>query len=451
MTTSPRDPEGGRAGRGFGYEFDKIDPSPDAEYPEASPYWYSVPHSHTVLAVVRSVTTALALVDLLPDLLGDRRVQTVFTVMPRQRDANFERAVRRLIVDFGVREVPWDEAVGRRFDLIVTASYEGFLDELSGPTLILGHGAGFGKYLAVPPDGRIPVSGDPGSTTTMALSHSEQREYFAPEQHERARFVVIGDPWRDRLRASLRQAERYREAVGLRRDTRLIAVSSTWGEYSLIATNPDLLVRLLTELPIDAYRVAAILHPNVWFGHSTWQVRSWLRDAIDGGLILVPPRDAWRGVLVAAHALVGDHGSVMLHAAGIEKPVCFGAAPNDELIAGGPSAELEARVPRLDTSERLRPQIDDLLANHDPAEHRATMSRVFEHPGTSHAILRATMYELMGLEEPATPPRVLGVDLPEVVAEPVTAHRVHPTVDADGALSVERFPAVLAAGKAPPP
>ncbi|HEX3174450.1 MAG TPA: hypothetical protein VHQ43_09575, partial [Solirubrobacterales bacterium] len=431
--------------RRTGYEFDKIDLS-DGEYPEESSYWYAMDCERTVLAVTRSVNTTLALIDGLPDLLHDRRVQVLFTVMPRQRDANFERWMRRLVTEAGVREISWEEAVGKRFDLVVTASYEGALNELWGHVLILNHGTGVGKYLALPPDGQLPVSDDGVSTTTMVLSHSEQRLYYAAEQDERARFLVAGDPWCDRLCASKHRTGLYRAALGVSEHTRLIAVSSTWGEYSLIATRPDLPVKLLIDLPCDEYRVALILHPNVWFGHSTWQVRAWMREALDAGLLLIPPHDSWRGALVAADAFVGDHGSMMLHAGALGMPLAFGCTPNDELIEGGPSAEFEARVPRLDPHSPLAPQIDRLFSEHDPSRDRATIDRVFEHPGESHAMLRRTMYELMELDEPGGPPRVLAVDPPEAMGEDVTAHRVVAEVEPDGSVSVARFPVLQARG-----
>jgi hypothetical protein len=436
--------------RRSGYEFEKIELS-DGEYPEASPYWYAMDCERTVLAVTRSVNTTLALIDGLPDLLHDRRVQMLFTVMPRQRDANFERWMRRLVREAGVREIAWEEAVEQRFDLVVTASYEGALSELSGDVVILNHGTGVGKYLALPPNGRLPVSADGESTTTMVVSHSEQRRYYADEQDPRARFLVAGDPWRDRLCASKHRAGLYRAALGVDEHTRLIVVSSTWGEYSLIATRPDLPVRLLHDLPWDEYRVALILHPNVWFGHSTWQVRAWMREAIDAGLLLIPPHDSWRGALVAADAFVGDHGSMMLHAGALGMPLAFGCNPNDELIADGPSAEIEARAPRLDPHSPLAPQVGRLFVEHDPERDQATIDQVFEYPGESHALLRRAMYELMELDEPDGPPRVLAVDSPEAIRTDVTAHQAVAEVEPDGSISVARFPVVGAEYPPPPP
>ncbi len=128
-------------------------------------------------------------------------------------------------------------------------------------------------------------------------------------------------------------------------------------------------------------------------------------------------------------------------------PLAFGCTPNDELIKGGPSAEFEARVPRIDLHSPLAPQIDHLFAEHDPSRDRATIDRVYEYPGKSHAILRRTMYELMELDEPNEPPRVLAVDPPEAIHEDVTAHRAVAEVEPDGSVSVARFPVV----STPPP
>jgi hypothetical protein len=411
--------------------------------------WYSVRPQRTVLAVARTVTTAIALLDGLPDLLGDHRVETLFTVMPRQRDANFERGIERLLHDAQVRLIPWNEAVARRFDLVVTASYEGYLTELSGPLFMLRHGAAIGKNISLPADGRLPVTSDGLGSTTMVLSHSEQAAHYLVDD-ERVRLLVAGDPVLDRLRASLPGRDRYRDALEIPNGIRLVAMTSTWGEHSLIAVRPDLPARLLAELPADEFCVAAILHPSVWFGHSGWQIRTWLRSAIDAGLVLAAPRGAWRGLLVAADAVVGDHGSVTLHAAALGKPVCLGTCESGELIAGAPSAQLEDAMPFLDASAALRPQIQSLIAEHDPDRYREIIERAFEFPGASHAILRRAMYELLGLDEPAQPPRVLAVDLPEVIREHVTAYRVSGLFDAKNSLVLSRSPAVLDNERLPP-
>ncbi len=178
--------------------------------------------------------------------------------------------------------------------MLVTASYEGALNGFSGHVVILNHGTGVGKYLALPPDGRLPVSDDGTSTTTM-FPRTPSSVPITQSSRTSGRDSGCRRPRRDRLCASKHRADLYRVALGVNEHTRLIAVSSTWGEYSLIATRPDLPVKLLNDLPCDEYRLALILHPNVWFGHSTWQVRTWMREALDAGLLLIPPHGSWRG------------------------------------------------------------------------------------------------------------------------------------------------------------
>lgn len=205
-----------------GYEFDKIDLS-DGEYPEESSYWYAVDCERTVLAVTRSVNTTLALIDGLPDLLHDRRVQVLFTVMPKQRDANFERWMRRLVTEAGVREISWEEAVGKRFDLVVTASYEGALNELSGHMLILNHGTGVGKYLALPPDGRLPVLAQ-----RLQLRDLRRRGHVVEEDQELAVHGQGPEPFRPFLqRGRNYRADRREPADEVREDATHVDRRST--------------------------------------------------------------------------------------------------------------------------------------------------------------------------------------------------------------------------------
>lgn len=78
---------------------------------------------------------------------------------------------------------------------------------------------------------------------------------------------------------------------------------------------PLILRRLTSELPIDEYRTAAVLHPNIWAGHGPGQVRLWLDRARRAGLALVDPLAGWRQALIAADLVIGDFGSVSYYAA----------------------------------------------------------------------------------------------------------------------------------------
>ncbi|MGN5379425.1 hypothetical protein ACQ4WX_25445 [Streptomyces lasalocidi] len=130
-------------------------------------------------------------------------------------------------------------------------------------------------------------------------------------------------------------------------------ISSTWGRTSLLGSHPDLFARVLGELPCDEYRVAAIVHPNVWAAHSTWQLGVLQAAALDAGLLLMPPVHAWRAALVAADVVIGDHGSVTLYGASLGTPVLL-AAFGADAVPGTAIHALGAVAPRLDARGDIR-------------------------------------------------------------------------------------------------
>lgn len=124
----------------------------------------------------------------------------------------------------------------------------------------------------------------------LAISHPGQEDQLlATHPMATGRTLLVGDPCFDELLVSLDQAGAYRAALGVPDGQRLVVLSSTWGPTSLIGQNPGLPARLLAALPYDEFRVAAIIHPNVWSGHGAWQIRTTLAAALDAGLILIPP------------------------------------------------------------------------------------------------------------------------------------------------------------------
>ncbi|CAM5455687.1 hypothetical protein SCYAM73S_07147 [Streptomyces cyaneofuscatus] len=74
----------------------------------------------------------------------------------------------------------------------------------------------------------------------------------------------MGDPCYDELLGSADRVASYRRALGVPGRHRLVVLSSTWGPTSLIGQGPGLAARVLAALPYDEFRVAAIVHPNVW-------------------------------------------------------------------------------------------------------------------------------------------------------------------------------------------
>lgn len=231
--------------------------------------------------------------------------------------------------------------------------------------------------------------------------------------------AVAGDICFDRLTASLPYREQYRAALGMRAGEQLVTVTSTWRRESAFGQYADLFDRLLTGLPREQYRVAAILHPNIWTVHGAWQVRAWLVDSIRAGLMIIPPEEGWRAAVVAADWVIGDHGSVTQYAAGAtDVPVLLAAFPDHD-IRPGSLADIVARsAPRLRLDRPLSPQLSAAAGTRDPQRQVPVRELITARPGQAGAILRQTMYRLMDLPEPDRPVPVAPVPLPQPIRHP---------------------------------
>jgi hypothetical protein len=211
-----------------------------------------------------------------------------------------------------------------------------------------------------------------------------------PEAVPRA--VVAGDLCLDRLRASLPRRAEYRAAAGVGPDEQLVTISSTWSPRSTFGSRISVYRAVSREC-----RAAAVLHPNIWQVHGAWQVRAWLADC--PGLIVVPPEEGWRAMVVASDAVVGDHGSVTQFAAAVGVPVVLAATPP---VRPGSLADLLAgQAPRLDLGKPI------------VAQAKRVSLTISSRPGEAAVLLRRTCYRLLDLPEPA---RKCG-------AEPVPVHR----------------------------
>jgi hypothetical protein len=417
-----------------------------------------MPFERTVLALVRTFNTTVRLLDVLPELLQDHRVQVLFALADER--SSFDEGTVELVREVGGRMVPWEQALATEFDLIVGASFTGGFRQLRGPQMIISHGTGIAKTTAIPPGGKVETSDvwkpdrqdSRGGTvrTVNVIAHSFELEIFAAEQPEGISFLVAGDPCFDRLEASLSRVEQYRRAMGVADGARLVVVTSTWGPNSLLFQNPELPAQLVAELPADDFQVALILHPNIWFGHGGWQVRTWLHRALASGLTLVSPRDAWRGALVAADLVVGDHGAVTFYGAGLGKAILLAADGSKEVVAGTPSDRLMRAAPKLVAAEPLPPQVETALADHCESRYEEIVEGMFEYRGVALERLHAAIYRILDLEPPSAKPRVLAVDLPAVDRAAVSAHRVFARCEG-GSTTIWRHPAAIEARTPPPP
>ncbi|WP_367038900.1 hypothetical protein [Streptomyces sp. Je 1-332] len=240
------------------------------------------------------------------------------------------------------------------------------------------------------------------------LSHPEQVERLGrvcPEAVDIS--VLAGDPCFDRMLAARPYRDRFRRGLGMRRGQRLVVLNSTWNPEGFFGSGgghdllPSLLPRLAAELPADDYRLAVVLHPNIWYGHGPGQIRAWLDQARRSGLTLIDPAQAWRQALLAADVVLGDFGAATYYASALGTPVLMAATGQDRLDPDTPLAAFVRDAPRLDPHGPLRRQVEKLLADHQPAADPAEF--VTSVPGSSAALLRRHFYALMDLPEPATP------------------------------------------------
>lgn len=404
------------------------------------PHWDTVKPQRDVLAVARTITSAGRLLDVLPAFDGDFRVQVHFTI---NEGSAFSDGLAEFLHDLSARVVPWREALRTRFDLAISATSNGGLHRLKAPLLVMPHGAGHNRLVEVATGSRRVASGLSGRQllhrgrpvpAAIALTHEEQivrlRRACPPAV---GRAVVTGDPCFDRIVANLALRDDYRHDLGLRGGQRLLVVTSTWGPHSLLARRGELLARWISELPVDSYRTALVLHPNIWARHGGERIEGWLADALNAGLMLLPPDEGWRAALIAADWVVGDHGAVTYYSAALGRPTLLAAFGDEELDPESPVASLGRTHPRLDPKRGLREQLRDLAPV--PVQRNALGMR-----GQALENLSATMYDLMRLTPPSAKPRIRPLPPPVPRGRAVSALLVDGSVEGER-IVLERYPA----------
>ncbi|ARF77948.1 hypothetical protein B6264_02520 [Kitasatospora aureofaciens] len=427
--------------------------------------WATRSGCRRVLLIVHNVTSATRLLDVVGLFRDDLRVQLLATC---PGTSPFRSGTSELLAALGVPVLPWEQALDVGADLAVSASFGGQLHMVKGSLAVLSHGVGYNKRLATPDTGhrtpdtghRTPDTGhrapsalgaDTGAdpvfglspewvlaedgapvADAMVLSHPTQLDRLresCPEAADTA--VLCGDPCFDRILAARPRRRAFRRALGVRPGQRLVLLNSTWNPTSLFGDGGDdgdddarvrdaskgapsdvlpLLLSHLPELPVDEYRIAAVLHPNVWHGHGPGQIRLWLDGAARAGLTLVDPVTDWRQALIAADAVVGDFGSVSYYAAAIGTPVLVAAPGVTVIEQASQIAEFVREAPRLDPYAPLRPQLDAVLTDGRVPPGPAALTTSC--PGESAGRLRELFYRLIGIPEPAAPALLDPLPLP---------------------------------------
>lgn len=411
--------------------------------------WRTVGVQRTVLAVARTTTSLNRLLDVLPVFADDSRIQIVFTV---DEGSAFSEGVEDHLRAMGARVVGWADAVKTEFDLVLAASDHTDLHELRGPLVLFPHGAGFQKYSPHRRTGTRELSGLTRSAlwhdgkpvpARIVLSHGDQLRHLedvAAELTERA--IVAGDPCLDGLLALAQHRETWRTSWGLHPEHTLVTVASTWGDGSALGRRPALPAQLLAELPYDEFRVAAVLHPNVWAHHGRWQVRHWLRRASSAGLILPSPTGAWQAAVASAQCLIGDHGSLSAYASALSIPLMLAAFNADEVPDGSAMAELGTVMPSLDDQRPYAPQIRAAIDGSDAGVLARLADRVFAHRGQSLQLLQHELYDLLALQPPRHPPLPAALTGPPLPVTHPESFQVEAEVLRDE-VQLQRFPAAM--------
>jgi hypothetical protein len=466
----------------------------------ALPGWRTARTSLRVLLVIHSAAAAIRLADLAP-IFRDQRLQLFCT---QTRDSMFPEGIGSFIQALGFHFLEWEQAVELEFNAVICASLGDNLQEITSPILRIPHGNGYNKLwpgagsrepgagsrepgagsrepgagsrepgagsLAPGAGSREPGAGsrepgagsrEPGAAfglseetlmhdgrlvpAAIGLSHAEQFARLAdgcPDAVPRA--FIAGDPCYDRIAASLPRRLHYRRAFHLGPGQRLITVASTWREDSLFGTDPLLVSRMLSELPYDEYRIALVLHPNVWASHSSFQIRAWLAEALRAGLILLPPEEGWRAAVIAADWVVSDHGSVSIYAAAAGRPVLLEKSGREMIDPRSGLGRLLAVAPALDPHAPVEPQLR-MAEELRERTHAVAADWVSSAPGRSLRLIRDELYRVMNAAPPDGEPAVLAVGSPDVDGTPPSS--LWTQVEQPGAdareLSVRRRPAAV--------
>ncbi|SFP35756.1 hypothetical protein [Amycolatopsis rubida] len=243
--------------------------------------------------------------------------------------------------------------------------------------------------------------------SSLVLAHQAEFDRLAaltPAARDTA--FVAGDPSYDRMRRSRHLRAQYREALGVAPHQKLVTITSTWWRNSLLGSQPSLFREVVGALDRDRYRVAGLVHPNIWHGHGPWQIRTWLADCQRAGLLLPPPAEGWQAVLLASDLVVGDHGATTAYGACLDIPLLLAAFPESDVAPESVGELLGATAPRLNSREPLDVQIERAVRTYRPGSFDDVAALVTSRPGEAAARLRRLFYEHLRLTEPASGPIV---------------------------------------------
>lgn len=337
-------------------------------------WWGRLGDRRTVLVVVGSPVPGQPALDVARLAGTDPRLRVLFAAAPGPSST----AVEVMLKDAGAAPLPWSELADGDVGVVVTAHRV--------PARPPG-----APLIALP--GTIPaeVAHRPAPAVFTYAHHLDRPPDAAP-----GRAVVVGDSDHDRLVASLPLRDFYRRALGVggRRGLVVVALPATGGAGPCACRrSPDILHRLLTELPSDRYHVLGVPEPR---GDRCLNGPPGLAGHLSAGLSLMPPEADWRAALVAADWILGPPGPVTRYGTVIGVPV---------LITGPPPGDaLRLLAVRLAAHRPIRPQLTEAAARWRPERVRPVLGRITSEPGRFDRNMRSLMYGLLRLPQPATIP-----------------------------------------------
>jgi hypothetical protein len=345
--------------------------------------------------------------DFRPLLEGDHRIRLDFSVIPGshvKHERAAHRYLRRLELAGKVTVVPWSGVEAYRPELIVSASPTAEVLKLGVPAVFITHGAGNNRL-------RDDLTGPYGLAREQLVWEGRVIDWLPLAGRAALRDLhrwcaeavphaeIMGDLRYERILESLRLRRDYRRALGLRKEDRLVVVSSTWGDLSLIGQGRlELPQTLLESLPMDSFSVGAVPHPNIEHGDGA-SIAAVLGPWLKNGLLMPPVEEGWAAMVIAADLVVGDSGSVTQYAAAIGKPILLSAFGYDQMSPDGELARFGRETPWLDLDKPLAPQIHDAIER----------GRVFDFDGvlasdrSPSRIIHAKVYEMLGIQPPEFP------------------------------------------------
>jgi len=366
-------------------------------------------------------TRLLPIYEMLADC--NSRVQWSFTVPPD----DYNSGVREFLAGRGIETLIWDRLVDEsqtHFDVAVAAAWGG-LHKLRMPVLKMAHGARFEKVTprlagrgaevrrhrhGLSPERTIR---DGRVVARLMLSHDDDLACLEPAVREHAK--VLGDPVVDLIRRHLPLRDRYRRALGIPPGVRLVVVSSTAGERCLWLDWPELLYRLVTELPAARYGVIAVLHSHLRHTFGS-QLDVALRSSVKAGLRVVPADQDWAVPLIAADWVIGDHGSVPHYATLTGAVQLTGGFARDAVEPGTARGRLGYLVPALVPDEPLEQQLIAAAQPEIVRRYATAANRLSSQPGRFAANLRKAVHDVLGVPEPAVPARLPDLVVPRLIS-----------------------------------